>query len=238
MTAGSTEGTGTPTGEANGGGTGAPAGGTDGTGAQGTTTDQNGTDTGAGGGNGSGDQIDLATIQDPAVREFVEKQQKAAKEARDEAARRRQENQTLKAQVDQFQRANETAEQAAQREQAEREAAAQAERQRLETLEQENRDLKVGGAIHAAAVTAKAHNPALIVEMLKAKATLDDKGQVTNLQDLLKDLRQSDSYLFKRASTDAGRGQAGAGEGSAAPATSMNDMIRAAAGRTRVGGED
>jgi hypothetical protein len=228
-------GTGAQTDGAGGAGTGAQtATGTDGTGAQGTQTDQNG-NTGNGG-DGSGDQIDLSTITDPAVRTFVEKQQKAAKEAREDAARRRQENQTLKDQVDQFQRQNETDAERQSREAAEREAAQATERQRLEALEAENRDLKVGGVILSAATEAKAHNPALVVEMLKAKATLDESGKVTNLPTLLTDLKKSDPYLFKRAATDAGRGN-GSGEGSAAT-TSVNDMIRQAAGRTRIGGGD
>lgn len=162
--------------------------------------------------------MDPSTIQDPALRSYVEKVQKDAKEAREEAARYRTRAATAESQVNEFQRQNETAEQAAQRE-------AQEKQERLDALERENRDLKVGTAVRAAATAAKAFNPNLVTDMLQAKVTLGEDGKPTNLDDLLKDLRKSDPYLFRRqANQDAGEGQ---GEGGS-PGQSMNDRIRAA----------
>ena len=149
------------------------------------------------------------------MRAYLEKVQRQAREAREEAARYRTERNGLQQQVQTFQQQNETEQERANREAAERQ-------ERLEALERENRDLRVGSAIRAAAESAKAFNPALIVSMLDSKVTLDDKGQPTNLQDLLKDLRQSDPYLFKRADANGGEGT---GE-QQAPTGSMNDLIR------------
>lgn len=192
-------------------------------GGQGQASGDQGNGTGNGG-NGSGDQFDLSTIQDPALRTYLEKVDKDAREARAEAARYRTERNNLQSQFQQFRSERETEAERAERERQEREQSGQAERERLAALERENRDLKVGGVLRDAAVTAKAINPATVVGLLKDKVTLDDQGQPTNLQDLLKGLRESDPYLFKRASSDAGRGQ-GNGEGSATT-TDMNDLIR------------
>lgn len=159
--------------------------------------------------------IDLDAIQDPAVRAYLEKVQKDAHDARQEAARYRTERNTFQQQVQTFQQQNETEQERQQRE-------AQEAQERLERLEAENRALKVGTAIRTAAADAKAFNPDLIASMLDAKVTLDDKGQPTNLQDLLKDLRQSDPYLFKRADQNGGEGT---GQESA-PTGNMNDVIR------------
>lgn len=158
--------------------------------------------------------FDFTTIQDPGLRAYLEKVDKDAKEARQEAARYRTERNALQQQAEAAQRQNETDAQRQEREAAERQ-------ERLEALEAENRTLKVGTAIQKAATDAKAFNPALIASMLDAKVTLDDQGNPTNLPDLLKDLRQSDPYLFKRADQNGGEG------GDAAPAAgSMNDLIR------------
>lgn len=159
--------------------------------------------------------VSLDAIQDPAVRAYLEKVQKDAEDARREAARYRTERNTFQQQVQTFQRQNETDQERQQRE-------AQEAQERLERLEQENRALKVGSAIRSAATDAKAFNPDLIASMLDARVTLDDQGNPTNLQDLLKELRQSDPYLFKRV--DQGGGE-GTGQ-EQAPAGSMNDFIR------------
>jgi hypothetical protein len=159
--------------------------------------------------------IDLNTIQDPAVRAYLERVQRDAQEARQEAARYRTERNTFQQQAQTLQQQNETDQERVARE-------AQEAKERAERLERENRDLKVGAAIQKAATDAKAFNPALIATMLDAKVTLDDKGNPTNLQDLLKDLRQSDPYLFKR--TDANGGE-GTGQ-EQAPTGTMNDIIR------------
>jgi hypothetical protein len=165
----------------------------------GASQQQQGTDQG---------QFSLDAITDPAVRAYVEAQQRQAQEARQEAARYRTERNTLVQQ-------NETEQERIAREATERQ-------ERLEALEQENRSLKVGQAIQAAASDAKAFNPVLVAQMLDAKVTLGDDGKPTNLQDLLKDLRQSDPYLFKRADTNAGEGK----DEQSKPTGSMNDVIR------------
>lgn len=153
-------------------------------------------------------QFSLESITDPAVRAYVEAQQRQAQEARQEAARYRTERNQVVQQ-------NETEQERIARENQERQ-------DRLDTLERENRELKVGQAIQAAATDAKAFNPALVARMLDDKVTLGDDGKPTNLQDLLRDLRQSDPYLFKRASTDAGEG----GDEQSKPTGNMNDVIR------------
>lgn len=164
---------------------------------------------------GQEQQFSLESITDPAVRAYVEAQQRQAQEARQEAARYRTERNQFSEQVQTFQRQNETDQDRQQRE-------AQEAKERMETLERENRELKVGGAIRTAAEGAKAFNPGLIASMLGAKVTLDDQGNPTNLQDLLKDLRQSDPYLFKRADQNGGEGTGQQGQ----PTGSMNDLIR------------
>lgn len=160
-------------------------------------------------------EFDLSTVQDPAVRAYLEKVQKDAQEARQEAARYRTERNTFQQKATTLQQAQETEQERQQRE-------AQEAKTRMEQLERENRDLKVGTAIQAAATEAKAFNPVLVAGMLDSKVSLDDNGNPTNLKDLLKELRQSDPYLFKR--TDANGGE-GTGQ-EAAPAGSMNDVIR------------
>lgn len=170
----------------------------------------------------SGD-FDFSTIQDPAMRAWAEKVDKDAREARQEAARYRTERNQAVQQVTTLTQQNETDAERQQRE-------AQERQERLDALERENRTLKVGTAIQEAANAAKAYNPALIASMLDARVTLDDQGAPTNLQDLLRDLRQSDPYLFKRANGDAGEGNGQEGQ----PTGTMNDVIRSAV-RSRQG---
>lgn len=160
-------------------------------------------------------EFDLNTIQDPALRAYLEKVQKDAQEARQEAARYRTERNTFQQQATTLQQAQETEQERQQRE-------AQEAKARMEQLERENRDLKVGTAIQAAAAKAQAFNPVLVAGMLDAKVNLDEQGNPTNLQDLLKDLRQSDPYLFKRADANGGEGTGQQAE----PTGSMNDIIR------------
>lgn len=168
-------------------------------------------------GNGTGgDTFDASTIEDPAVRAYVEAQQKAAKEARDQAARYRTERNALQQQ-------HETDAQRQEREAQEAAAARQTETERLAALEEENRTLKVGGAITDAARDAKAFNPSLVVQMLAGKVELGDDGKPTNLPALLTGLKESDPYLFRRSRNDAGAGGGGDGD---TPTTNMNDVIR------------
>lgn len=162
--------------------------------------------------------FDPSTIQDPALRAYLEKLDKDTKEARQEAARYRTERNALQEAETQRQRQNETAEQAAQRE-------ADEQRERLEKLERENRDLRVGSVLREKATAAKAHDPALVASLLDAKVQVDDKGGVTNADDLLAELRQTSPYLFKRTRSDGGDGN-GADNDGAPAGGSMNDIIR------------
>lgn len=184
-------------------------------------------DQGQQGQGGSGDQFDVSTIQDPQVRAYVEGLQRETGEARDQAARYRTERNTVRDQFTNLQQQHETAEQRAAREQQERDQAAQAERERLTTLETENRALRAAAAIATAATGA--HNPDVVARMIGPQVTYDDQGQPTNVQDLVANLRQSDPYLFRRTSADAG---AGGGEGNQTP-PSMNDWIRGQAAARR-----
>lgn len=160
--------------------------------------------------------IDLDAITDPALRSFVEAQQKAAKDAREEAARYRVERNNL-------QRANETAEQAATREAQEAQEARQQETERLATLERENRDLRVGYAVTDAARNARAHNPTVVSQMIAPRVTFGEDGQPNNVAALVEALRTSDPYLFKRTRSDAGDGT---GDGDPTPTGGVNDLIR------------
>lgn len=196
---------------------------TQGNGTQGQESGSQGTQSQQGQQGQQGDQFDLSQVQDPAVRAYLEKVQRDAQEARQEAARYRTERNTFQQQAQEYQRQNETEQERQQRE-------AQEATERLERLERENRELRVGTALQAAATQANAFNPALVAQMLDSKVTLDDKGQPTNLQDLLKDLRQSDPYLFKRANANAGEGNDG---GDPPPAGGMNDLIRGAVAARR-----
>lgn len=184
-------------------------------------------DQGQAGQGGSGDQFDLSTIQDPEVRAYVEGLRKEAGEARGQAARYRTERNQVRTDLTNLQRQHETDEQRAERERQEREQQTQGERERLERLEQENRELRTGTAIRDAATGA--HNPDVVVRMIAGQVQYDDQGQPTNVQDLVANLRQTDPYLFRRTSADAGTG---GGQGSDTP-PSMNDWIRGQAAARR-----
>lgn len=179
-----------------------------------------------GGQQGQSGGFDVSTITDPAVRAYVEAQQRDAREAREQAARYRSERNTLTEAQEAAQRASETAEQTAQREQQEREQAEQQRNQRLEALEAENRSLRIGGAVTEAARTARAFDPAFVAEVLGPKITLDDQGAPTNVEAALTALQTEKPYLFRKASSrDAGAGQQDPNpEGGGG----MNDLIRGA----------
>lgn len=166
-------------------------------------------------------QFDLSTIQDPALRAYLEKMAGETERARQEAARYRTERATLQEQVQQFQRQNETDQERQQREAAEAQ-------QRLERLESENRDLKVGAAFRDAASAAKAFSPTAVWDLVKARGIqveVDDQGKPTNTAAILAGLQQSDPYLFPR--TPQGADGGGAGGGQAPGATGgINDLIR------------
>lgn len=214
-------------------GTGAPTGGGNGQGQEPPANGQQGQESGGQQqqetGNGSGEQIDYSTIQDPALRGHLERLDKAAREARADAARYRTERNAERDKVTEFQRQNETAEQKAQREQQEREQQAQTDKAERQALEQENRRLRNATAVQAAAVAAKAFNPARVMEMIQDQVTLDSDGKPNNLDDLLKELRKTDPYMFKRASTDAGNG--GGEEDRNQRDDHPNSMLRRALGK-------
>jgi len=160
--------------------------------------------------------FDLSTIQDPALRAYLESQQRDTAEARQEAARYRTELRTAQAAEQTRARASETADQTAQREQTERNA-------EVDSLRTENRDLKVGGVVRSAATTAKAFNPETVWQMIRDKVQVDDKGAAINVEALMAGLKRTDAYLFQRGRATADAGGAGSG-----PVLSMNDRIRAA----------
>jgi hypothetical protein len=207
---------------------------------QGSGSQQNGQDQGSGQGNqaqGAGTQQgasnaetytppDLSAITDDALRETLLKRDKEAWTNGREAAKYRTERNTLQQQMEQqaeeARRANETEQQRLAREQQERD-------EKLTKLEKENRDLRVGGAIKAAATGA--HDVNLVAELLLPKVTLDDAGTPTNTQTLLTELRAEKPWMFKPGpNQDAG---AGNGEGQGVPAGDMNDNIRTMLGARR-----
>jgi hypothetical protein len=177
-----------------------------------------GQESGAQGAQG-GQEFNLESITDPALKSYLETQIRQAAEARREAASYRTKAQEAAAKVEEFQRANETAEQKAERE-------AQEHQQRLATLEAENKALKIGGQWTTAAAAAKALDPAALLVMVGGadKIELDENGKAANLDALLKDARQQYPWAFARAAnSDAGAG----GDGASGPAAGgMNDFIR------------
>lgn len=164
-------------------------------------------------------QFDPSTIQDPAVRAYLESRDRELAEARREAARYRTDARTAQEQAQQYRSQTETAEQAAARE-------AQERQERLNALEKENRDLKVDGVVSRAAATARAHDPSVVRALIDQQITLDEQGQPTNVDALIQALKVDKPFLFQRdpAGADAG---AGAGTGATpAGATSINDWLR------------
>ena len=168
---------------------------------------------------GGASGFDLSSIQDPALRGYLEAQQRDTQEARQEAARYRTELRTVQAAEQTRVRASETAEQTSQREQQENRAS-------IDSLTAENRDLKVGAAVRTAASAAKAFNSETVWQMVKDRVQLNEAGQPANLDVLLADLKRTDGYLFQR-----GRATADAGDGGGSPTLTMNDRIRAARSR-------
>lgn len=160
---------------------------------------------------------DLSGITDPNLRAWVEAQVADAREARQDAGRYRTERNNLQQQVQQFQRQNETAEQAAQREQAERDA-------EFQRLQDENRSLRVGQAFTQAATAAHALDPGALLNLIggPSKVQLDDQGKATNVDALISQARETYPWAFSRTSADAG---GGAGQQPSASG-GMNDFIR------------
>lgn len=206
------------------GGTGQESGSTSGGQAQGAATDQGtGQASGTQGTEGATTDFDPETIQDPAVKAYLEKLQADATTARREAAKYRTERNQTRQSAEELRRQSETDTQRQEREQRERD-------ERMDRLESENRDLRVGSVVRDAAVKAKAHNPERVYHLIQSAIELDDRGQPANVEDLLRGLRQTDPYLFRRGSATAGDAGAG-GEGEGSPAQSMNDLIRGSLGR-------
>lgn len=137
---------------------------------------------------------------------------------RQEAASQRATARQASEQVQQYQRERETDAERVQREATEAQ-------ERLTTLEQENRELKVTYAITAAASTAGAFNPARVAALLDKDVQVDDKGQPVNVAEALAALQASDPYLFKRATLGADAG-AGAGQQASPTGGGINDLIR------------
>lgn len=163
-------------------------------------------------------EFDLNTIQDPAVKAYLEKIQADTHAARAEAAKYRTDRNALQQQITEAQRANETAEQKAQREAQERD-------QELATLRDENKGLKVGSQWTTAATAAKALDPAALLSLIGGvgKIETDDTGKPTNLDDLLATARQQYPWAFSRTAGAEG----GAGAGTQGPRGSdMNTFIR------------
>lgn len=173
-------------------------------------------------------QFDPATIQDPATRAVVEKIIRDAEAARREAAGYRTKATEAETRAQQIARQNETEQERIQREAQERDA-------RLQSLEQENRDLKVGTVLRDKATAAGAFSAQGVWDLVRARGIqveTDDKGTPTNTDAILAGLKASDPYLFKRAQ---GGGDAGQGTGAGQAPTGgagMNDFIRGRAGRT------
>lgn len=172
-------------------------------------------------GSGAPQKFDVSKIEDPDLRAVVEKIAKDAEEARREAARYRTERTTLQGKVTEYERQNETAEQAAAR-QAEETAA------RLEALAAENRSLKVDSVVRDAATKARAFNPATVRNLIDSRVELDEDGNPTNIDDLVKALKESDPYLFRKEPRGADGGS-GSGQQQRPAGGSINDNIRNAA---------
>lgn len=161
--------------------------------------------------------FDPATIQDPAVKAYLETQASETARARADAARYRTERNTERTEVQRYRTEHETAEQAAARKATEDAASRKA-------LEAENRDLKVGTAILAAATAAQAFDSTVVKNMIDARITVDSAGKPTNTAALIAELQQTHAFLFRRTGADAGAGN-GAGDTPGAGA-GMNDFIR------------
>lgn len=170
-----------------------------------------------------GDEFDLSKVQDPAVKSYLEKVQRDAKEAREEAARYRTERNDLKTKVTEHERANETEVQRRERETKERD-------EETERLRQEVKSLRVGTVVKDAATKARAFNPDVVLRMIAGSIETGEDGKPTNVDALLKDLKKSDPYLFRReGSNDAGHGNENGDEGGTP--LNMNDQLRRAAGK-------
>jgi len=104
---------------------------------------------------------------------------------------------------------------------------AEEERRRTE-LEQQNQELRLAGVVREAAVKAKALDPDLIWRTVDlSRVEYDAKGQPTNLDALVAEVRKAHPILFEtpRGSADGGA------RGGAAPSADMNELIRRGAMR-------
>lgn len=115
----------------------------------------------------------------------------------------------------------------------------------IDTLNQQVKDrdatitgMKRSGKIREALVKAKARDASVVERLLDgARIGEDDKGNLTGLEDQLKALKESSSYLFEedkggKAGFGGGKDPAsGSGNGGASGNSEINSIIRAAAGR-------
>lgn len=169
--------------------------------------------------NGQPSQFDPSTIQDPALKAYLETQAAELTRARQEAAANRVSARTATEQAQQLRQQHETDAERQQREQQERDA-------RLTQLEQENRELKIGGAVTAAATTAKAHDPALVAQLVQGDLEFGTDGKPTNVDAVVAKLKAARPYLFQTgaAGADAGAG----GSRQASPRAGVGDSVNAA----------
>lgn len=105
---------------------------------------------------------------------------------------------------------------------------------RLEALEKDNQaktraitERDARDAVKDAAKKAGAPDVDLVYRVLKSDLEYGDDGSVTNLKDLMSDLKATTPHLFKTAPArvDGGNGNQGKAAG-----TGMNQLIRSAAG--------
>lgn len=83
-------------------------------------------------------------------------------------------------------------------------------------------------AVRDAAESAGARNGKLVWKLVKDDLAVDETGRVTNLADAIAQARKDAPELFG----PAGRSDAGKGQGAAASAPTMTDLIRQRAGYT------
>lgn len=174
-------------------------------------------------GKGQGPTFDLSKIADEDARAYVARQLADLAEARREAASYRTTARDLQTKVDEHERSKMTEVEKAK-------ADAQAAQDRAAALEKALAERNVGDEVEKAALAADALNPRAVLAMIKEKVQVGKDGKPTNLAELIKDLKASDPYMFKRTTADAG---AGSGQANGANAD-MNTAIRAAAGRLSI----
>jgi len=108
-----------------------------------------------------------------------------------------------------------------------RQQLAQEEARRIE-LENKNQELRLSGAVRAAAVKAKAVDPDLVWRTIDlSKIDTDGDGQPTNLDALMTETKKAYPVLFERATGSAD----GGAQGGSGPTGDMNELIRRGARR-------